>query len=58
MRKITHKCPKCGGVDLVMDATARWNDDFQKWEFSNTTDYVTCQDCSYEHYHNDFEVVL
>jgi|GEM_PF-3345853 len=58
MGKITYKCPECGGVDLVMDATARWNDDSQKWEFSDTTDYVTCQDCFLEDYQDRFEVVL
>ena len=58
MRKITHKCPECGSHDVTIDATAKWNDDLQKWEHCDTQDYVTCQDCFYENYQNHFQVVL
>ena len=58
MQKITYKCPGCGSDDIVMDATAKWNNASQAWEFSDVIDYCTCQDCFTEDYPERFMVTL
>lgn len=58
MAKITYKCPYCGSHDVTMDATAKWNDELQKWIHSDTSNGITCQDCLNEDYPERFCVTL
>jgi len=34
---ISIRCEKCGGADVIRDASARWNDTAQEWSLSGLT---------------------
>lgn len=57
MSKITYRCPECGSKDVESDASAKWNDETQAWEFCGVYDIVTCESCGYASSYR-FEVEL
>lgn len=41
------ECEKCGGVDVIIDATLYWSKDRQEWVIRNVFDGVgVCVDCA------------
>jgi hypothetical protein len=56
--KITYRCPSCGSEDVTADAAARWCDEAQKWEASDTHDSLTCQTCGAEGHTSAWETPL
>jgi hypothetical protein len=38
-------CADCGGDEISVDATARWDEDSQSWDLADTHDAYYCDDC-------------
>lgn len=45
---IQFSCPHCGGLDVGLDASARWNFKKQRWVLSGTNDNAWCRECDAE----------
>jgi hypothetical protein len=46
--KVTHKCARCGGTNVLRDAWAEWDDETQTWVLNNVFDQAYCEDCDGE----------
>lgn len=46
--KVKKCCKYCGGENISIDATARWNVGAQQWEISALFDNSDCDDCGGE----------
>jgi len=47
-RRIKKCCKYCGGENVSIDATARWNVDAQAWELAELFNNSDCDDCGGE----------
>ena len=48
-KRIDYVCKHCGSNELIFDATARWDEDFQEWALSDTfEDKPYCGNCDIE----------
>lgn len=45
---IVYCCTKCGGRNVSLDASARWDEIAQEWSLSGTQDQAYCDDCGGE----------
>lgn len=42
---ISIRCEKCGGTDVIRDASARWDEIAQDWSLSGVFDAAFCETC-------------
>lgn len=45
MPKISLRCTTCGGVSVMRDAWAVWDEDQQTWVLGNVFDAAYCETC-------------
>lgn len=48
MVQIVYICSKCGGKNIVSDASAVWSVEKQDWVLSDVCDGTYCEDCQDE----------
>lgn len=48
-------CRQCGSKDVVVDATAVWNQETKDWELASTFDAGNCNACGYESKYFDWK---
>lgn len=47
-KQVVFVCNTCGSEDVVVDAWAAWDKEYQKWELANTFDASHCNSCDRE----------
>lgn len=54
MEKAHYICPICKSIDIVADASARWDSSLQEFVLTDVMDRMSCENCGHESNH-EFE---